>query len=99
MTTRRRCRTGPATPDSSAGNWSSVGPISARALQRMIEEIEAPFAEIVRLYDDTPSLQDRTCNTGFVSRELVERWADIGARAAADDRGDRGAVRRDRAAL
>jgi Ni,Fe-hydrogenase III large subunit len=41
----------------------------------MIEELEAPFAEIVRLYDDTPSLQDRTCNTGFVSKELVERWA------------------------
>ena len=26
-------------------------------------------------YDDTPSLQDRTCTTGIVSRELVTRWA------------------------
>ena len=30
------------------------------------------FAEIVQLYDDTPSLQDRTCTTGIVSRELVD---------------------------
>ena len=41
----------------------------------MLDEIEKPFAEIVRLYDDTPSLQDRTCTTGIVSKELVERWA------------------------
>ena len=41
----------------------------------MLEEIEPPFAEIVRLYDDTPSLQDRTCTTGFVSKDLVTQWA------------------------
>jgi len=28
----------------------------------------------VRLYDDTPSLQDRTCTTGIVSNALVTRW-------------------------
>jgi Ni,Fe-hydrogenase III large subunit len=28
----------------------------------------------VRLYDDTPSLQDRTCNTGIVASDLVARW-------------------------
>ena len=33
------------------------------------------FAEIVRLYDDTPSLQDRTCGTGVVGSELVTQWA------------------------
>ncbi len=56
------------------GGTEDAAPGAPRALQQMIEEIEAPFAEIVRLYDDTPSLQDRTCNTGIVSKELVERW-------------------------
>ena len=47
----------------------------AHDIQMMIEEIERPFAEIVRLYDDTPSLQDRTCGTGIVGQELVTQWA------------------------
>jgi Ni,Fe-hydrogenase III large subunit len=29
----------------------------------------------VRLYDDTPSLQDRTCATGIVGKDLVDQWA------------------------
>ena len=57
------------------GIAEDIGPGGAHGIQLMIEEIEKPFAEIVRLYDDTPSLQDRTCNTGFVSRDLIERWA------------------------
>jgi len=40
-----------------------------------LDELEKPFAEIVRLYDDTPSIQDRTCTTGIVRRELVNQWA------------------------
>jgi Ni,Fe-hydrogenase III large subunit len=38
-------------------------------------EIEPRFDEIVALYRDTPSLQDRTCGTGIVAPELVKRWA------------------------
>jgi Ni,Fe-hydrogenase III large subunit len=57
------------------GLGQDIGPGGAHGIQLMIEEIERPFAEIVRLYDDTPSLQDRTCTTGVVSRELVEQWA------------------------
>jgi Ni,Fe-hydrogenase III large subunit len=57
------------------GLVQDMGPGGAHGIQLMIEEIERPFAEIVRLYDDTPSLQDRTCTTGVVSRELVEQWA------------------------
>jgi Ni,Fe-hydrogenase III large subunit len=45
------------------------------AVLTMIDEITPAFAEIVRVYDDTPSLQDRTCSTGIVSLELVTRWA------------------------
>jgi hypothetical protein len=55
------------------GGAEDVAPGAVRALQAMLEEIEAPFAEIARLYDDTPSLQDRTCATGVVGRTLVER--------------------------
>jgi Ni,Fe-hydrogenase III large subunit len=57
------------------GGSEDAGPGAARGLLAMLEEIEKPFAEIVRLYDDTPSIQDRTCATGIVSRALVEQWA------------------------
>jgi Ni,Fe-hydrogenase III large subunit len=57
------------------GGIEEPGPGAVRALQVMLDEVEAPFAEIVRLYDDTPSLQDRTCTTGIVGRDLVEQWA------------------------
>jgi Ni,Fe-hydrogenase III large subunit len=46
----------------------------ATAIAIMLDVIEPRFAEIVRLYDDTPSLQDRTCNTGIVAPDLVARW-------------------------
>ena len=51
----------------------------ATAIEIMLDVIEPRFAEIVRLYDDTPSLQDRTCNTGIVAPDLV---ANAGERAA-----------------
>jgi Ni,Fe-hydrogenase III large subunit len=57
------------------GGSEDAGPGAARALLAMLEEVEKPFAEIVRLYDDTPSIQDRTCGTGIVSAELVAQWA------------------------
>ncbi len=38
------------------GGTEDAGPGAARGLQVMLDEIEKPFAEIVRLYDDTPSL-------------------------------------------
>jgi Ni,Fe-hydrogenase III large subunit len=57
------------------GGVEDAGPGAARGLQVMLDEIEKPFAEIVRLYDDTPSLQDRTCGTGIVGKDLVGQWA------------------------
>src|SRR5690606_14602648 len=56
------------------GGIEEPGPGAAHALLAMLDEIEKPFAEIVRLYDATPSIQDRTCGAGKVGRELVERW-------------------------
>src|SRR5262249_42323141 len=40
----------------------------------MLDDIAPRFAEIVEYYDETPSLQDRTCTTGVVSADLVTRW-------------------------
>src|SRR5262249_38512819 len=57
------------------GVSDEIGPAGARRLIAMLDEVEPAFAEIVRLYDDTPSLQDRTCTTGIIRRELVDRWA------------------------
>jgi Ni,Fe-hydrogenase III large subunit len=57
------------------GVTDEIGPVGPRRLVSLLDEIEPAFAEIVRLYDDTPSLQDRTCTTGIVGRELVDRWA------------------------
>ena len=47
----------------------------ARRILAMLDEVTAKFAEIVRLYDETPSLQDRTCTTGIVRADLVARYA------------------------
>ena len=47
----------------------------ARAVLAMLDETEPRFAEVVRYYDDTPSLLDRTRTTGIVSNELVVQWA------------------------
>jgi Ni,Fe-hydrogenase III large subunit len=69
------------------GGAEDASPGAARALVAMLDEIEKPFAEIVRLYDDTPSLQDRTCNTGVVSAALVAQWAAGGHVGRASGRG------------
>jgi Ni,Fe-hydrogenase III large subunit len=47
----------------------------AAAILAALDEVAPRFAEIVDLYDGTPSLQDRTCATGVVGRALVDRWA------------------------
>jgi Ni,Fe-hydrogenase III large subunit len=57
------------------GGVEDMSPGGARGILLMIEETEPQFAEVVRLYDDTPSLRDRTCTTGFVGKDLVTQWA------------------------
>jgi Ni,Fe-hydrogenase III large subunit len=47
----------------------------ARALLALLDELAPRFDEVIRFYDATPSLLDRTRTTGIVSRELVTRWA------------------------
>ncbi len=57
------------------GGVEDTGPGAARAIGLVLDEIEKPFAEVVRVYDNTPSLQDRTCTTGTVRLDLVRQWA------------------------
>ncbi len=45
------------------------------AILAALDDIAPRFEEIAALYDDTPSLQDRTCATGYVAGDLVQRWA------------------------
>ncbi|HLN10666.1 MAG TPA: NADH-quinone oxidoreductase subunit C [Xanthobacteraceae bacterium] len=59
-------------PGGVAHDIAADGP---RAILAMLEEVLPRFAEIVRLYDETPSLQDRTCRTGNVGADLVMRFA------------------------
>ncbi|MBU1174891.1 MAG: NADH-quinone oxidoreductase subunit C [Alphaproteobacteria bacterium] len=43
----------------------------AAAISAMTDHVRKRFPAIVELYDDTPSLQDRTVKTGFLSAELA----------------------------
>jgi Ni,Fe-hydrogenase III large subunit len=56
------------------GIAQELDPEGARALLAMLDEVAPRFAKVVALYDDTPSLQDRTCLTGIVRSDLVARW-------------------------
>jgi Ni,Fe-hydrogenase III large subunit len=47
----------------------------AAAILAALDDVAPRFEEIVRLYDDTPSLQDRTCTTGHAASDLVRQWA------------------------
>jgi len=57
------------------GLAEEIVPGSPRRIVATLEEIVPRLADVVRVYDETPSLQDRTCGTGIVGRELVDQWA------------------------
>jgi Ni,Fe-hydrogenase III large subunit len=59
----------------------------AAAIVAALDDIAPRFEEIVALYDDTPSLQDRTCTTGHVAPDLVRQWAAGGHVGRASGRG------------
>jgi len=46
-----------------------------RAIDSLLAEIRHTLPAIVRLYDDTASLQDRTVGTGTISSELIRQYA------------------------
>lgn len=47
----------------------------AAAIAALLPRIEEQFEQVVRVYDEQPSLQDRTVTTGIVQRELARRFA------------------------
>jgi Ni,Fe-hydrogenase III large subunit len=44
------------------------------AIRQVIDEMAQRFPKLVELYDDTPSLQDRTVGTGVLTRELALQY-------------------------
>jgi Ni,Fe-hydrogenase III large subunit len=69
------------------GVAADISAQDAEAIVATLDDVKPRFAEIVRLYDETPSLQDRTCATGKVSRDLVTLWAAGGYVGRASGRG------------
>jgi len=45
------------------------------AMTQVIKELQLRFPPLIELYDNTPSLQDRTVSTGKLSAELAARFA------------------------
>jgi Ni,Fe-hydrogenase III large subunit len=71
-------------PGGVAANITNDG---VRLILSALDDIAPTFADIIRCYEDTPSLQDRTCNTGYLAPELAKRFAPGGyvGRASARD--------------
>ena len=61
-----------AVPGGAAADITADG---AREILIMLDVIAPAFDDIVRVYDETPSLQDRTCNTGYLAPALAKRFA------------------------
>jgi Ni,Fe-hydrogenase III large subunit len=57
------------------GVAQDISAAGGAAIVAALDDIAPRFEEIVALYDDTPSLQDRTCATGHVAPDLVKLWA------------------------
>jgi len=56
------------------GIAADLSPPGAAALGALVRECRAQFRELVELYDNTASLQDRMALTGIVKRELAVRF-------------------------
>ena len=52
-----------------------IGTEQARLILELLEDLAPRFDEVVRFYDATPSLLDRTRTTGVLSVELAAKWA------------------------
>jgi Ni,Fe-hydrogenase III large subunit len=56
------------------GVASDLTPEGVAAIRELLAQIRRRFPELVELYDNTASLQDRTVGTGRVSAELVRQF-------------------------
>jgi Ni,Fe-hydrogenase III large subunit len=57
------------------GVAEDLRPGGAAAVQALLGEVHRRFPELVELYDNTASLQDRTVTTGIVSTQLARQFA------------------------
>jgi len=53
----------------------NIGPEQIGQLRAVFDGVRAAMPRLERLYDDTPSLQDRTVGTGILRAELTKRFA------------------------
>ncbi|HET7681119.1 MAG TPA: NADH-quinone oxidoreductase subunit C [Xanthobacteraceae bacterium] len=58
-------------PGGVAGDLSATG---IAAVQTLLKEIRAAFPQLVELYENTASLQDRTATTGILRPDLARRF-------------------------
>jgi Ni,Fe-hydrogenase III large subunit len=64
-----------------------LGDQGVTAIRGMLAQIRQRFPELVELYDNTASLQDRTVGTGFLRPDLARRFAAGGYVGRASGRG------------
>ena len=53
----------------------NIGPEQIEQLRTVLDGVRAAMPRLERLYDDTPSLQDRTVGTGILRAALTKRFA------------------------
>jgi Ni,Fe-hydrogenase III large subunit/Ni,Fe-hydrogenase III component G len=56
------------------GVATDLAPDGARELRQLLAQVRRRFPELIELYDNTASLQDRTVGAGRVSAELVRQF-------------------------
>ncbi len=57
------------------GVTADLNPDHVLQLERLVEDIGKAMPALTKLYDDTPSLQDRTVSTGILKPDLARRFA------------------------
>jgi Ni,Fe-hydrogenase III large subunit len=60
------------------GVTADLGATQVAHLQALVKDLRAAMPRLTRLYDDTPSLQDRTVAAGILRPELAKRFASGG---------------------
>lgn len=56
------------------GMAGDITPAGVTAVRTLVKTARASFPELIRLYDDTTSIQNRTVGTGIVKETLVRRF-------------------------
>jgi Ni,Fe-hydrogenase III large subunit len=57
------------------GVMVDLGAVQVRRLRALVGDLRGVMPGLTKLYDDTPSLQDRTVGTGILRSELAKRFA------------------------